>query len=103
MYAIVQLGSEQFKVSEGDVITVDHLQAESGKKMALENVLMVSDGKDVKVGQPTVSGAKIEAQVLQDGLAGKVVAFKYWRRKAHAFKKGHRAKLTALKITKIKL
>ena len=103
MYAIFQLGSEQFKVSEGDVIAVDLLQEDLGKKMVLDNVLMVSDGADVKVGQPALSGAKIEAEVLENGMGAKVIAFKYWKRKANAFKKGHRQKMTSLKITKIKI
>jgi len=101
MYAVIQLGSDQFKVSEGDIIEVDRLQEEEGKKITLDSVLMISDGNDIKVGQPALSGAKVQAQVIKDTLGDKVVAFKYWKRKANAFKKGHRPKLTALKITKI--
>lgn len=103
MYAIVQLGSEQFRVAEGDMIEVAHLQDEEAKKFTFDQVLMVSDGKEVKVGQPTVSGAKVEAEVVAQTAGDKVIAFKYRRRKAFAFKKGHRAKFTALKITKIKV
>ena len=101
MYAIVQVGSDQFMVSEGDIIEVDRLGEESGKKIKLEEVLMFSDGKDVRVGQPVLSGAKVEAQIVEETLGEKVFSFKYRRRKANALKKGHRAKFTALKITKI--
>lgn len=101
MYAIVKVGSDQFKVSEGDIIEVDRLAEDIGTKIKLDEVLMVSDGKDVKVGQPTLSGAKIEAEVLQETLGEKVYSFKFRRRKASALKKGHRAKFTAIKITKI--
>jgi len=101
MYAIVQVGSDQFKVSEGDIIEVDRMQEQSGKKIKLEEVLMFSDGKDVKVGQPLIAGAKVEAEVMEDSLGDKVFAFKYRRRKASKTKKGHRTKLTALRINKI--
>lgn len=101
MYAIIQLGSDQFKVAEGDIIEVDRMGLDVGKTVQLDEVLMISDGNEVKVGQPALAGAKVEAQVLQETLADKVVAFKYWKRKANAFKKGHRAQLTALKIVKI--
>jgi large subunit ribosomal protein L21 len=101
MYAIVQLGSDQFKVSEGDIIEVDRLLEETGKKFIFSDVLMFSDGKDVKVGHPTLSGAKVEAEVVQGTLGDKVFSFKYRHRKAWSVKKGHRAKLTAVKITKI--
>jgi large subunit ribosomal protein L21 len=101
MYAIIRVGSDQYKVSEGDIIEVDRLQEDVGKKIKLEDVLMVSDGKDVKVGQPKVSGAKVEAEIMEETMDDKVVSFKYRRRKASALKKGHRTKLTALRIKKI--
>jgi large subunit ribosomal protein L21 len=103
MYAVIQFGSDQFKVSEGDIIEVDRLEAEDGKTITVDDILMVSDGKEVKIGQPALSGSTVQAQVLKETLGDKVVAFKYWKRKAHAFKKGHRPKLTALKITKIQM
>ncbi|MEW5895486.1 MAG: 50S ribosomal protein L21 [Candidatus Omnitrophota bacterium] len=101
MYAIVKIGSDQFKVSEGDIIEVDHLAEDAGKKIAFEDVLMVANGDEVKIGQPVLAGAKVQAEVIGDAQGEKVIAFKYRKRKASAFKKGHREKLTALKITKI--
>ena len=101
MYAIVKVGSDQFKVSEGDIIEVDRMDEASGKKITLEEVLMVSDGKEVKVGQPTLSNSRIEAEVVEETLGEKVFSFKYRRRQSSALKKGHRTKFTVLKITKI--
>lgn len=101
MYAIVQVGSDQYKVSQGDVIEVDRMSESVGSKIKLEDVLMVSDGTDIKVGQPTLSGANVEVEVIEETMADKVFSFKYRRRKAFALKKGHRAKLTALRINKI--
>ena len=101
MYAIVKIGSDQFKVSEGDIIEVDRMKEEAGKKVVFQDVLMLSGNDDVKIGQPVVAGAKVEAEVLGDEQGEKVIAFKYRKRKASAFKKGHREKLTALKIVKI--
>lgn len=101
MYAIVKVGSDQFKVSEGDIIEVDRLSEDIGKKIKLDEVLMLSDGKDITVGQPTVAKAKVEAEVVEETMGEKVFSFKYRLRKASACKKGHRAKFTALKIKKI--
>jgi large subunit ribosomal protein L21 len=101
MYAIVQLGSAQFKVSEGDIIEVDRLAEEVGKKITFDEVLMFSDGEDMKIGQPTLSGAKVEAEVVKKTLGNKIFSFKFRRRKSSALKKGHRTKFTAVKITKI--
>ena len=101
MYAVIQVGSDQFKVSEGDIIEVDRLKEGPGDKISLEEVLMFSDGKDVKLGQPVLSGAKVEAEVVDETQGEKVIAFKYRPRKAFAKKKGFRAKFTALQIKKI--
>ncbi len=101
MYAIVQFGSAQYKVSEGDIIEVDRIAEVIGDKVSSDRVLMVSDGAKVQVGQPCLKGARVEAEVLDQTKGDKVVAFKYRCRKAYALKHGHRAKFTALKITKI--
>ncbi|MFP4472336.1 MAG: 50S ribosomal protein L21 [Candidatus Omnitrophota bacterium] len=101
MYAIVQLGSKQYRVSEGDVIPVDHFKEEPGKSVTLDQVLLVGGDKDVKVGQPAVKGASVQAEVVNDVMGEKLVVFKYRRRKDSALKKGHRSRMTALKIKKI--
>ena len=101
MFAVVQVGSKQYKVAEGDVIDVDKLESESGKTVELDQVLLVENGKDVRIGKPTLEGVTIKAKVLKQTQGEKVVAFKYRRRKDSASKKGSRAKLTSLSIEKI--
>ena len=101
MFAIVQVGAAQFKVSKGDTIDAHRMADEEGKMVQLDQVLLVADGDNVKVGQPYVEGAKISAKVLKHHLAPRVIAFKYRRRKDSAVKKGSRQHLTRLEITDI--
>jgi len=102
MYAIVQVGSSQFKVAEGDVIETPRLNGEEGENVILDKVLMLAKGTDVRVGQPYLQDVQVTAEVVQHCLDDKIVAFKYRRRKDSSSKTGHRQKLTALNITKIK-
>jgi large subunit ribosomal protein L21 len=101
MYAIVQIDAQQFKVAEGDTITVSRLEDEVGKSLHLENVLLFSDGKEVKVGQPHLKEVKVSAEVLEHLKGKKKISYKYGRRKNRACKKGQREFLTRLKIKKI--
>lgn len=101
MYAIVQIGSGQYKVTEGETIAVSKVAAEEGKSITFDQVLAVGDDKDITFGQPFVAGAKVSAKVIKQALGEKVVAFKYRIRKDSAQKIGHRKKLTELSITKI--
>lgn len=101
MYAVVKIGSSQFKVSEGDTIQADLMDAEVGKSVTLDNVLLFAKDADIRIGQPTVKGVKVTAEVIRHEMAKKVIAFQYRRRKDSKRKVGHRAKLTALNITKI--
>ena len=101
MYAVVELGSSQYKIGEGDFIDAPQMEAKEGKEVTLDKVLLFSDGKTVKIGQPYLKDIKIKAKVVQHHSGDKVIAFKYRRRKDSAWKKGHRQKLTALNITKI--
>lgn len=100
MYAIVQVGSQQYKVSEGDVISVQRLE-EKGKSISLDNVLIYENAGAVKVGQPYLSDVKVKADILGEEKDVKAVSFKYSKRKNTSWKKGHRQKLTVLKISKI--
>lgn len=79
MYAIIATGGKQYKVSEGDVIKVEKLDAEVGAKVTFDNVLLVG-GDTVKVGTPTVDGAKVEASVVSEGKGKKVIVYKYKRK-----------------------
>ncbi len=101
MYAIIQVGAAQYKVNKGDTIDAHHLSEEDGQVVNIDQVLLVADGEDVKIGQPFVSGAKVEAKVLKHFKAPRVIAYKFRRRKDSATKKGHRQKLTRLEITNI--
>ena len=101
MYAIVLVGSSQYKVSEGDVIDVHRIDKEKGKSITLDKVLLFSKGSDVRVGQPFLKDVKVTAKVVDQMAEKKVVSLKYRRRTNSATKWGQRSKLTALNITKI--
>ena len=100
MYAVIATGGKQYKVSEGDIIRVEKLGAEADEKVTFDNVLLVSDS-DVKVGNPTVAGANVEATVLSNGRAKKVIVYKYKRKSGYHKKNGHRQAYTEVKIDKI--
>ena len=100
MYAIIATGGKQYKVSEGDVIRVEKLGVEAGSSYTFDQVLVVS-GDEVKVGDPTVAGATVEASVLEDGKAKKVIVYKYKRKRGYHKKQGHRQPYTKVKIEKI--
>ncbi len=102
MYAIVQIGSGQYKVSKGDTITVDRLDYEAGKTVNFDRVILLSDGKEeINVGTPYVKGVKINAEVLRHFDGRKKIAFKFNRRKHYFKKHGHRQMLTLLKVKDI--
>ncbi len=100
MYAVIATGGKQYKVSEGDVIRVEKLGAEAAEKVTFDQVLLVSDS-DVKVGNPTVANASVEATVLNNGKAKKVIVYKYKRKTGYHKKNGHRQAYTEVKIDKI--
>ena len=100
MYAIIATGGKQYKVSEGDVIRVEKLGVEAGSAYTFDQVLVVS-GDEVKVGDPTVAGATVEATVIEDCKAMKIVVYKYKRKSGYHKKQGHRQPYTKVKIEKI--
>ncbi len=100
MYAIIETGGKQYKVSEGDVLRVEKLGVEAGTSYTFDQVLLVS-GDDVKVGAPTVSGATVDADIVGDVKGKKVVVYKYKRKTGYHKKNGHRQQYTEVKITKI--
>ncbi len=101
MYAIIETGGKQYKVSEGDTIRVEKLAAEAGSRYVFNSVLAVGNGSDIKIGAPAVDGASVEASVIGDGKAKKVIVYKYKPKKTFHKKKGHRQPFTELKIDKI--
>ena len=100
MFAIIKTGGKQYKVSEGDVIKVEKIEAEAGDKIEFDQVLIVA-GDDVKVGSPVVEGAKVSAEVLDQKKDKKIVIFKFKAKKNYRKKKGHRQPYTLVKIEKI--
>lgn len=101
MYAIIEACGKQYKVQEGDIVFVEKLEAEEGKKVKFDNVVLVSDGEKVTVGNPTVKGAKVEATVVGHGKAKKVLVFKYKAKKNERNMRGHRQPYTKIQIEKI--
>ena len=100
MYAIIATGGKQYKVSEGDIITIEKLGVEAGEKVVFDQVLAVGD-KDLTVGTPVVSGASVDASVVEEGRAKKVIVYKYKRKTGYHKKNGHRQSYTKVKIEKI--
>lgn len=101
MYAVLKTGGKQFRVSEGDVLFVEKLEAEVDSVVELTEVLAVSNGETLTVGKPVVEGAKVLAKVVAQGKAKKVVVFKYKRKKDYRRKNGHRQPYTKILIEKI--
>lgn len=102
MYAIVEVGAKQYSVKKGDVIEVEKLPAAEGKDIVLKALLVFKD-KKLEIGQPYVKNAKVIAETLKQIKGPKLISFKYRRRKASHWTKGHRQKLTCLKIKEIDL
>lgn len=101
MYAVIETGGKQYRVSEGDVVFVEKLNAEEGQKITFDAVLAVSDGEKMTFGEPTVAGASVEATVLKNGKAKKIIVFKYRPKKGSKTKQGHRQPYTKVEIGKI--
>jgi large subunit ribosomal protein L21 len=101
MYAIISDGNRQYKVEEGQELAIDYRDAAAGQKLTFEKVLAVGQGGDLKLGTPTVAGAKVTAEVLGTGQSGKLTVQKLRRRKNSRRKTGHRTMLTRVKIGKI--
>lgn len=101
MYAIVRTGGKQYQVTSGDQVRVEKLEGSVGDSIDLNDVLMVVDGEEVKVGQPILDSAKVTATIAEQGRGKKVIIFKKKRRKGYRLKKGHRQSYTALKIEDI--
>lgn len=102
MYAVIEAGGKQHRVSEGESLKLELISdAEPGSSIDFDKVLMVGSGEDVKIGTPTVDGAKVTAEVLSHGRHEKVKIIKFRRRKHHMKRQGHRQWYTEVKITGI--
>ena len=97
MYAVIETGGKQYRVQEGDVITVEKLDAKAGDKVTFDKVLVLNDGKEMKVGTPYLD-AGVTASVVENGKGKKVIIFKYKAKKDYRKKQGHRQPYTMVKI-----
>ncbi|NLG52282.1 MAG: 50S ribosomal protein L21 [Chloroflexi bacterium] len=102
MYAVVETGGKQYKVTVGETIDVERLKADIGETVELDRVLMVADGEQVQVGSPVVDGASVSATVVDHDRARKVIVFKYRAKQRYRRKTGHRQDYTRLRIDEIK-
>ena len=98
MYAVVATGGKQYRVQEGDTLRIEKIPGEVGAEVAFDRVLMVSDGDDVRIGQPVLENAVVNGTIIEQGKSRKVLVFKYKRRKRYRRKQGHRQLFTAVKI-----
>ena len=101
MYAIIQTGGKQYRVSPGDVLRVERLPGERGEQVVLDQVLLVGDDQELKIGQPLMENASVKGQILSQGKAKKILVYKKKRRKNYRRTQGHRQLYTALKIEEI--
>ncbi len=101
MFAVLNTGGKQYKVSQGDLIEIEKLESKVGDTVTLDQVLMVGEGEDVQVGAPYIAGCKVTGEVVEQGKGGKIIVFKKKRRKGYRRKNGHRQLFTQLKITEI--
>lgn len=101
MYAVIVTGGKQYRVSQGDKLRVEKLDVAEGDKVELDQVLMVVDGDNIKIGAPVLDGGKVTAQVKAHGRGDKVEIIKFRRRKHHMKRQGHRQAFTELEITGI--
>ncbi len=103
MYAIIEIGGKQHKVSPGEVIEVDRIPEAKQDKLSIADVLLVNDDGQLHVGDPYLKNAKVKADILGFYKGKKTIAFKYRRRENYRFKKGHRTEMMKLKIEEISL
>ncbi len=101
MYAVVETGGKQYKVQPDETLQVERLPAEVGATVELDRVLLVGDGDAVEVGQPTVAGARVIAEVIAQEKGDKIIVFRYKRKVRYRRKTGHRQQLTRLRIKEI--
>jgi large subunit ribosomal protein L21 len=100
MFAVIRTGGKQYKVAKDDVLVLEKLAGDVGKTLTISDVLMVGGDKP-KTGTPTIAGASVTAEILEQGKGEKVIAFKKKRRKNTHRKRGHRQLFTKVKITEI--
>ena len=101
MFAILETGGKQYKVRPGDTLQVEKLPAEPGDTVELDRILMVGDESAVQIGTPVVDGARVVAEVVEQGRGPKIIVFKYKAKVRYRRKNGHRQRLTTLRVKEI--
>ncbi|MDD9867953.1 MAG: 50S ribosomal protein L21 [Candidatus Campbellbacteria bacterium] len=102
MFAVIETGGKQYKVAEGDVITIEKIDEEVGKPISFEKILLIDDGKETKLGDPYLKGAKVSGKIESE-IRGKKVSVIKFKRKINYFRNyGHRQPYTKVKITEVK-
>jgi len=101
MYAIIKTGGKQYRVSEGQSVRVERLSGDAGDAVKLSEVLLLGGDGETRIGTPRVDGASVEAEIVRQGQAKKIIVFKKKRRKGYQKKQGHRQLFTELRITGI--
>jgi large subunit ribosomal protein L21 len=101
MYAVVSTGGKQYRVKEGDILRIEKIPGDVGESFSFDKVLLLSDGSELTIGEPTVPNAAVNARIVQQGKSKKVLVFKYKRRKRFRRKQGHRQPFTAVQIDSI--
>lgn len=99
--AVIQTGGKQYRVAAGDTVRVEKLAGNPGDSIQFDQILLLSAEGKISVGKPTIPGAKVEGQILEQGRGPKLIVFKFRRRKRYRRKNGHRQDFTAVKITTI--
>jgi large subunit ribosomal protein L21 len=98
MYAVVNTGGKQYKVQKGETLRIEKIPGEVGSSVTFDKVLMVADGENIRVGQPVLENVAVQAQIVEQDKAKKILIFKYTRRKRYRRKNGHRQPFTAIRI-----
>ena len=101
MYAVIKTGGHQYRVQEGETLTIEKLEGNPGDTLSFSDVLMLQTGDSCVVGKPLVEGASVEAKICDQNRADKVIVFKYKRRKNYKKKRGHKQHHTVVEISKI--
>ena len=101
MYAVIQTGGKQYRVQPGETIKVEKIDVAAGSTVEFNEVLLVADGENVRVGKPLLTGDKVAAEIVEHDRDEKILVYKYRRRKAWHKKQGHRQPFTAIKVTGI--
>lgn len=101
MYAVVRIGGRQYRVKEGQIFNIERIDGEKGSDLTVEDVLAVGEGDALKVGEPTLAGAKVGLEILEQGRGKKILVLKFKRRKNYKRLKGHRQYFTRVRVKSI--